>query len=145
MIGKLLFLLSVSCLVFMPLNNHKAEDDRKMIEDSWAPVSFELAGQKLPEVAFKDTKLVLADGRYTYQNDNGTYKLIPVEDPKAPKAMDITDTEGPNKGKTFMAIYELAGDSLKICYDLSGQTRPTEFATKAGTKLFLAAYKRAKS
>ncbi|HQR31421.1 MAG TPA: TIGR03067 domain-containing protein [Blastocatellia bacterium] len=145
MIGKLLFLLSVSCLVFTPLNSHKAEDDRKMIEAAWTAVSFELAGQKLPEAAFKDTKLVLADGRYTYQNDNGIYKLVPVEDPKAPKAMDITGTDGPNKGKTFMAIYELTGDSLRICYDLSGQTRPTEFATKAGTKQFLATYKRAKS
>lgn len=142
MIGKVLLLLMVSCLAFMPLKSHNAEEDRKLIEASWIPMSFELSGQKLPEAAFKDTKLILADGRYTYQNDQGTYKLIPIEDPKAPKAMDITGIEGPNKGKTFLAIYELTGDSLRICYDLSGQTRPKEFTTKAGTKEFLATYKR---
>jgi uncharacterized protein (TIGR03067 family) len=56
--------------------------------------------------------------------------------------MDILGTEGPNKGKTFLAIYELTGDSLKICYDLEGKTRPTEFRTNPGTQLFLVLYKR---
>lgn len=142
MIGKLLLLFIVGCLAFMPLKNHNAEEDQKMIEATWIMLTAELSGQKLPDSGFKDTKLVLADGRYTYQNDQGTYKLVSVEDPKSPKAMDITGTNGPNQGKTFLAIYELTGDTLRICYDLSGQTRPKEFTTKAGTKEFLATYKR---
>ncbi|MEK7830003.1 MAG: TIGR03067 domain-containing protein, partial [Acidobacteriota bacterium] len=124
MIGKLLLLLIVGCLAFMPLKNHKAEEDRKMIEATWIMLTAELSGQKLPDAGFKDTKLVLADGRYTFQNDQGTYKLIPADDPKAPKAMDITGTNGPNQGKTFLAIYELTADTLRICYDLAGKTRP---------------------
>src|SRR4051794_40819519 len=35
--------------------------------------------------------------------------------------MDITGTSGPNKGKTILAIYEQKGDTLRICYDLSGK------------------------
>jgi uncharacterized protein (TIGR03067 family) len=58
--------------------------------------------------------------------------------------MEITGTAGPNKGKTFSAIYELQGDTLKICYDLTGKARPTEFKSKAGTQLFLATYKKVK-
>jgi uncharacterized protein (TIGR03067 family) len=58
--------------------------------------------------------------------------------------MDITGNEGPNKGKTFLAIYELKGDTLRICYDLSGQARPTEFKTKKDTRLFLVTYQREK-
>ena len=58
--------------------------------------------------------------------------------------MDITGTEGPNKGKTFQAIYELDGDTLKVCYDLSGKGRPTEFKTAEGTQLFLVIYTREK-
>ena len=34
--------------------------------------------------------------------------------------MTITGTEGPNRGKTFPAIYELKDDTLRICDDLSG-------------------------
>lgn len=42
------------------------------------------------------------------------------------------------------AIYELDDDMLKICYDLSGKSRPTEFKTSEGTQLFLVTYKREK-
>ena len=59
--------------------------------------------------------------------------------------MDIISTEGPNKGKTFLAIYELDGDTLKVCYDLTGKSRPTEFKTQKGVLHFLVTYQRAKS
>ncbi len=59
-------------------------------------------------------------------------------------ALDVIGTEGPNKGKTIPAIFDLAGDTLKICYDLSGQARPTEFKSSPGTQQFLATYQREK-
>jgi hypothetical protein len=49
------------------------------------------------------------------------------------------------KGKTFLAIYELNGDTLRICYDLTGKVRLTEFKTRKGEPLFLATYKPAKT
>ena len=141
MVGKLLT-LGVICLALSPLKYQKADDDLKLIEGAWIPVIAELSGQKLPDETLKDTRLILADGRYTYQNDHGAYTLAPSENPKA---MDITGKEGPNQGKTFLAIYELTEDTLRICYDLAGKTRPQEFATKAGTRQFLVTYKRAKT
>jgi uncharacterized protein (TIGR03067 family) len=147
MAGKLFMSLIVACLGLTVWNRPQAVEDQKMIEGTWTLLTAELAGQKLPDAGVKDTKLILADGRYTYRNaigdDIGVYKLSAPESPEAPKAMDITGTEGPNKGKTFLAIYELTGDTLKICYDLTGKARPEQFATKAGTKHFLATYKRA--
>ena len=47
-----------------------------------------------------------------------------------------------DKGPAILAIFEPDGDTLRICYDLSGKARPTEFSTKEGTKLFLVTYKR---
>ena len=58
--------------------------------------------------------------------------------------MDIVGTDGPNKGKTILGIYELKEDTLRICYDLTGKGRPTEFVTKKDAPLFLVVYKRAK-
>ena len=55
--------------------------------------------------------------------------------------MDIFGADGPNKGKTILAIYELNGDTLRVCYDLTGKVRPTEFKTKKGELLFLAIYR----
>ena len=58
--------------------------------------------------------------------------------------MDVLGTEGPNKGKTFPSIYELDGDTLKICYTLEGKDRPAGFESKEGTETLLVTYKRAK-
>ena len=45
----------------------------------------------------------------------------------------------------LLAIYELNGDTLRVCYDLTGKARPSEFKTRKGELLFLATYKRTKS
>jgi uncharacterized protein (TIGR03067 family) len=138
--------VAIALSVLVVLAPARADDkDLKALQGSWAPVSGEFAGAEFPDAIIKATKLVIKDGTYLVtvgkQDDKGTFKLIAD---KTPKAMDITGTDGPNKGKTFLAIYELDGDSLKICYDLSGKERPTEFKTKTETKLFLLTYKRVK-
>jgi uncharacterized protein (TIGR03067 family) len=58
--------------------------------------------------------------------------------------MDVKGTKGPNKGKTFPAIYEVKGDTLRVCYDLDGKERPREFKTEKGKKYFLVTYERDK-
>jgi hypothetical protein len=67
-------------------------------------------------------------------------KMFPDEIRKITKLV----AEGPNKGKTIPAIYERDGDTLRVCYNLSGKNRPTEFKTKAGAQLFLVTCKREK-
>ena len=115
------------------------------IEGTWLPSSAELGGKKLDDEVRKTIKLVVKYDKYTVTVgaavDQGTVKLNPSA---KPKALDITGTEGPNKGKTILAIYERNGDTLRVCYDLSGNSRPTDFKTKVGTQLFLVTYKREK-
>jgi uncharacterized protein (TIGR03067 family) len=115
------------------------------LQGTWLPSSAELAGQKFSEEVLKSIKLVVKGDKYAVtvgkDVDEGTVKL---NTSATPRAMDITGAEGPNKGKTMLAIYELKGDTLRVCYDLSGKKRPTEFKTEAGTQLFLAEYQRQK-
>jgi uncharacterized protein (TIGR03067 family) len=65
-------------------------------------------------------KLVLKGETYLVdvggQPDEGKCKRDPA---KSPKTLDITSAKGANEGKTFLAIYELKVDELKVCYDLS--------------------------
>jgi len=111
----------------------------------WLPSAAELGGQPFPDEVRKSMKLVIKDGKYTVTVgqavDQGTVKLNPSA---KPKQMEITGTDGPNKGKTFLAIYERDGDTLRVCYDLSGKSYPTEFKSNAENKLFLVTYKREK-
>lgn len=120
-----------------------AKPSSATLDGTWVPVSAELAGQKFPEEAIKAWKLVIVGEKYTVhvgdQLDQGTVK---IDAKSAPKLMDILGVEGPNKGKTFLAIYELRDGALHICYDLAGKQRPAEFKTSAGTQQFLVHYKR---
>ena len=113
------------------------------MQGTWKPVAAELGGKPFPDEVLKTMKLVLSDGKYAVtvgeRTDEGTVKLDPA---KTPRAMDIVGTKGPNQGKTIPAIYELTGNTLRICYDLSGKAHPKEFKTEAGTQLFLVEYKR---
>jgi uncharacterized protein (TIGR03067 family) len=119
--------------------------DAKAVQGNWKPVTAILGAQPMPEAVRKSISLKLDNGKYEVfvgeHPDRGTYT---IDSGAKPKSMTIIGTEGPNQGKTFPAIYELKGDTLRICYDLSGAKRPTEFKSIAGTKLYLVTYSRKK-
>ena len=134
-------------LMLLFLSAAKSGDAKKDvgIDGTWLPASAELGGKEFPEEVRKTIKLVIKGDKYTTTVgkavDEGTVK----QNAKAkPKELDIMGTDGPNKGKTILAIYERDGDTLRVCYDLSGKNRPAEFKTTAGTQLFLVTYKREK-
>jgi uncharacterized protein (TIGR03067 family) len=93
----------------------------------------------------KEIVVKIAGNRYEVKTkektDVGTLKL---DETQKPKAMDATNTEGTDVGKVTKAIYELSGDTMRVCYVLDGGERPTEFATKEGSPLLLLTYKREK-
>jgi uncharacterized protein (TIGR03067 family) len=141
------YLLCIGLAVGASLNAFAAgsPDDAKAVQGNWKPAKAELAGQPMTDAVLKSISLKLDNGKYEVfvggVPDRGTYTL---DSTTKPKSMTITGTEGPNRGKTFPAIYELKGDTLRICYDLSGAKRPTEFKSIAGTRLYLVTYSRQK-
>ena len=118
--------------------------DAKAIQGDWKPVKAELAGQPMAEEVLKTISLKIDEGTYEVHVGNSPDKgTVTVDSSTKPMSMTIIGTEGPNKGKTFPCIYELKGATLRICYDLSGAKRPSEFKTMAGTRLYLVTYVRA--
>ena len=103
-----------------------------------------MSGKKLPKKVVANLKLTLKEGEYEVVAESPDKGTVTYNKAADPKEMDIKGVEGPNKGKTILAIYELKDDKLTICYDLSGKSRPTEFKTQAKTKLFLVTYERKK-
>ena len=120
-------------------------NDGDALQGTWLPSMAELAGTIFPDEVRKTIKLVIKDDKYTVTVgdvvDQGTVKVNPAA---KPKELDITGTDGPNAGRTILAIYELDGDTLRVCYDLSGKGRPTELKTAEGTQLYLVTYEREK-
>jgi uncharacterized protein (TIGR03067 family) len=137
----------VTFLLACPFSLPTVSDDKvsASLDGYWLPTRAEFGGKPFPDEIRKTMTLAIKDGAYTVTvgkvTDKGTLKLNPAA---TPKTMEITGTDGPNKGKTILAIYDGNADTLRICYDLSGKSYPTEFTTKTGTQLFLVTYKREK-
>ena len=122
-----------------------SNDDASALQGKWTPVTAELGGQPMAGDALKIISLRMENGKYEVfvggEPDRGTYSVDPATEPKS---ITVVGIDGPNKGRSFPAIYELKGDTLRICYDLSGAKRPTEFKSVAGTQLYLVTYNRKK-
>ena len=54
---------------------------------------------------------------------------------KKPKEVNETITAGPNKGKEFLAIYEIDDEQHRICFAAPGKERPTAFSSSNGQLL----------
>ena len=137
-------LLAGAILLAAEKNRKLGGEEAKLLEGTWRLVKGQINGADFPTDEKHPVILEITGDHYKLtaeSPDEGTVRLFPD---KSPKAMDVIGTKGPNKGKTFPAIYELKGDQLKVCYDLSGKERPKEFKSSPRTQLFLATYEREK-
>ena len=123
------------------------KEDRKKYEGTWQVVSLEVNGNKSAEEdAKKITVVNEADGKWAIEVEGkvvarGTSEIDPT---KKPKTVDLTMTEGEDKGKTSLGIYEFGEDSRKVCLAPAGKARPAEFSSTAANGHVLAVLKRMK-
>jgi uncharacterized protein (TIGR03067 family) len=120
--------------------------DAKTHEGVWKPIAAVLNGVRLTDESLKAITLKITGINYEVtaegeqHSDKGTCTL---DTSTSPNRMTIKSTEGANKGKTFLAIYEMKdAGSLRVCYDLSGTEFPKEFKAPKGTPLYLVGYRR---
>jgi uncharacterized protein (TIGR03067 family) len=117
------------------------------LKGTWRPVSREVDGTKTSEDDLKGV-IILRDeaGMFSVRRGDqvvvdGTIKIDPT---KKPKTVDTTYSAGENKGKVAKGIYEIDGDTYRLCFAQPGSERPTEFSAKAGSGNSLIVYKREK-
>src|SRR5216683_1613913 len=107
-----------------------------LLKGTWAATSYVKDNKPAPEPDLKMMKLTIAGDQVTFTKGKdarkSTYKLDPAQ---KPKTVDIVMVDGPDKGKTLQAIYEINGDELKICLAILDKPRPKEFAAKPETIL----------
>ena len=132
------------CAVVLALCPAARADDFKDLKGTWKVEKAVFMGNDSTAL-FGTAVLTIDEGKYTVafggMEDKGTLKL---DAGKSPKQMTITSTEGTNKDKTFRAIYEVTGDTLKVCYELEGKEPPAKFESKEGTNTLFVTYKRDK-
>jgi uncharacterized protein (TIGR03067 family) len=68
--------------------------------------------------------------------------VVTIDPSRSPRAMNSWDLADPAADQTVPGIYELDGNTLKLCFALPCDKRPKEFTTKKGTRFLYCVYKR---
>lgn len=109
------------------------------LQGTWHPVRAEFDGEPAPELALNPMELILTDGAYTISfggeiHDRGSFTCTET-------TLVLIARHGSNAGRVVPAIYQLAGDRLRICYGMGG-AEPTAFETKPGSHRYMVTYRR---
>jgi uncharacterized protein (TIGR03067 family) len=138
--------LLVFALVGLSAWADDAKQDLRTMEGTWNVVSKEENGKSadvesgLQLVVNPDSTFVVKAGDKIVEA--GSIKLDPSS---KPKSVEVTYTDGPDKGKVFKGIYIIAGDTAKFCRaGPQEHGRPSEFKTKANSGQVRYEYQRAK-
>jgi uncharacterized protein (TIGR03067 family) len=130
-----------------------AKKDVEALQGKWVVIGREVLGKKATEKELEEVKTyVLIEGNKgkAWMEENGdkgdtSEGTIELDPSAKPKAVDITYTRGLLKGCNVPAIYELKGDTLKVCFAWQSKNRPTEFLGDPDGKTVFIVYKREKS
>ena len=118
-------------------------DDQKEIQGAWKIEKAVRGGQDMPAeerekttLEFKGSKAIVHHGASGEKPAEFT-----LDSAAKPKSIVIKPE---NEQKELLGIYELKGDTLKICLGRDGADRPKDFESKEGSKSMLLILKREK-
>jgi uncharacterized protein (TIGR03067 family) len=126
----------------------QARDDKKeqdRLQGTWEVLSITVDGKEMPAERVKGAKLIIKGDHYTFMPPGGEKieGVNKIDPSKSPKAIDATRTNGPDKDKTALGIYEVSGNELKLCLGRpGGSERPKDFKGGEGLRVYV--LKRAK-
>jgi uncharacterized protein (TIGR03067 family) len=108
--------------------------DQKAVQGTWLVAELEADGHKMPASMLGGAKVVIKGDLFMSHGMGATYEGdVELDAAQSPKHFTLKFTKGPEKGNTNPGIYELDGDTWRICIATRGGERPKKFATKAGS------------
>lgn len=104
-------------------------DDKalKELEGTYAATAVEKNGMAAPKDIVDSLRVTIRGDTLTIRVMNEEKKAkIKADKTKTPHTVDISPTDGPEKGRTFPGIYRIDKDEVTIVYTERGE-RPKEF------------------
>lgn len=124
------------------------EVNRQELAATWQAISFEREGTKANDEQLAGIQLVIDRDGNTKSLIGGKVFLAgpsTIDPTQDPMTLDVSYTEGVNKGKTSLGIYKIDDGVLTICRRPPDKPRPAEFVSKPDSGTILIRYKREKT
>ena len=121
--------------------------DKAALQGTWKVTASESKGEKVPAedlkglfLIFRGDAILIREGGKSAENFS--YLLDPT---KKIKEIDLTLKAGAQAGRIDRGIYQIEGDTLRICIQSNkDEPRPREFRSPVGTDLWLVVLQRPK-
>ena len=94
-----------------------AQTDLDRLQGTWVLVSMQTEGHDVAAEDFKDWTAVYEQNRVTLRAGDRVRRrgIVTLDPSRKPKAINTWDQDGPYEDQTVPGIYELEGDTLKLC------------------------------
>ena len=132
------WVFSLTAVVLAGGNGPTPEETAAM-QGTWKIESLIGDGEPVPADTIRNWRRIVKNDRVTWKRGGETLvELSIVYNPRAkPMTLVSTIESGQDKGQTLLAIYELHGDELRVCFAPPGKPRPKEFSSTPGSGVLM--------
>jgi uncharacterized protein (TIGR03067 family) len=107
----------------------------KELEGTYKVTALEKGGKAAPKDLSDSLKVTFKGEEFMFKiGDEEKKAKIKVDSSKTPNTIDITPSDGPEKGKTFPGIFKLDKGELTLVFTEKGD-RPKEFKSEGETMM----------
>jgi uncharacterized protein (TIGR03067 family) len=125
------------------LSGGSASTELQKLQGVWEVVRSEANGETISAEESIGLTVTISDLSYSVAKSDGTDRgRFTLNSGAEPKQMDVSPDTGPVAGMKLPAIYEFAGETLRICYAIDGGSRPTAFSANPDSGRLLVTYKK---
>jgi uncharacterized protein (TIGR03067 family) len=109
-------------------------DDLDLIQGTWAVAELQMEGQTISGGMLANARVEITGNRFSSLGMGTVYEgTVTLDSSTTPSQLNMKFDAGPEKGNTNLGIYDLNGDTWKICLSTRGEVRPTELSAPAGS------------
>jgi uncharacterized protein (TIGR03067 family) len=108
--------------------------DLDLLQGTWTITALEADGVAVPEAMLGAARIVIEGSRFTSSGMGEVYQgTLRLDNTGSPARIDMEFDAGPEKGNTNLGIYQMDGDSWRLCLATRGTVRPASFVSTPGS------------
>ncbi|HEY3789161.1 MAG TPA: TIGR03067 domain-containing protein [Urbifossiella sp.] len=132
----LVLLFSIGLAADSPKKAPTPTEELQRFQGTWQIQAWEESGQPLAAADLKKRSVFFGGNIFVFRRDGKLHQAgtVQIDSSKSIRTINLSVKDGPGKDGVMLGIYSLESNTLKLCIDPQGQTRPDDFkpAAKSG-------------